>query len=82
MDAFEILVLILSILLGIFLVLSIVVVSMAVALVRALRQMVTKGEQLVDAAEKLSETLKRNAGATVILKTLLSFVTKVANKKK
>lgn len=82
MDAFEILVIVLSILLGIFLVISIVVVSMVLALVKALRQLVAKGEHLVDAAEQLGETLKRNAGAAAIIKTLLGFVTKATHSKK
>ena len=82
MDAFEILVIVLSVLLGIFLILSVVVVSMVIALVKALRQMVTKGEHLVDAAEKLGETLQRNAGAAAILKTLMSFVAKATKSKR
>lgn len=82
MDAFEILVIVLSILLGIFLVLSIVVVSMVIGLVKALRDIVAKGEQLVDSAEQLAQTLKKNAGATAILKTLMGFVTKVSKSKR
>lgn len=82
MDAFEILVIVLSILLGIFLVLSIVVVSMVIGLVKALRDIVAKGEHLVDSAEQLAQTLKKNAGAAAILKTLMGFVTKVSKSKR
>lgn len=82
MDAFEILVIVLSILLGIFLTLSIVVVSMVIGLVKALREIVAKGEHFVDSAEKLTETLRRNAGAAAIVKTLMSFVTKATNSKR
>ena len=82
MDAFEILVVVLSSLLGIFLILSIVVVVLLMKLVQTLRQIVAKGEQLVDAAEEIGQTFKKNAGAAVLLKMLLSFVTKASKSKK
>jgi cell division septal protein FtsQ len=52
--AYNILVITLSCLLGIFLILSIVVVIMILRLVAALRQIVAKGEQIVDNAEAIS----------------------------
>ena len=79
--AFDILVLALSVLLGIFLILSIVAVSMVLKLLKALRQIVAKGEQLVDSAEALGETLRNNAGAAGILRMLMKFVAGINNLK-
>jgi membrane protein implicated in regulation of membrane protease activity len=72
--AFDILVIVLSCLLGIFLIISIVSAVLVYKLVKSLRQIVAKGEQLVDSAEALGETLKRNAGAVGILKLVMKFV--------
>lgn len=72
--AFDILVVVLSCLLGIFLVLSIIAVVLILKLVRALREIVAKGEHLVDSAEVISETLRRNAGAVSMVKLLMSFM--------
>lgn len=79
MDAYNILVIVLSVLLGIFLVLSIAVVIGVLRLIKSLRQIVAKGEQLVDAAEEIGNTFKKNAGAAALLKMLLSFVAKKAH---
>jgi len=72
--AFDILVIVLSSLLGIFLVLSIFTAVLILKLVRSLREIVAKGEQLVDSAEAIGETLRRNAGAVNIVKLLMSFM--------
>lgn len=74
MDAFEILVVVLSVLLGIFLTLSIVVVVIVLRLVKTLRTIVEKGERVVDAAEEIGTTLRKNAGAAVLLKMMMKFV--------
>ncbi len=75
MDAYHILVIVLSSLLGIFLLVSIIAVVMVVKLIKSLRLIVAKGEQLVDAAEEISNTFRHNAGAAALIKMLLSFVT-------
>ncbi len=72
--AFDIIVIILSSVLFIFLVLAICVTIMVLKLVKALRGIVAKGEQLVDSAEAIGEVLKRNAGAAGILRMLMQFV--------
>lgn len=77
---FDILVIVLSSLLGIFLLLSIVAVSSVIKLVKTLRELVAKGEHLVDSAEAIGEVFARNAGAAGILKTLLKFVTSISKK--
>ena len=75
MDAYHILVIVLSSLLGIFLILSIIAVAMVLRLIKSLRLIVAKGEQLVDAAEEIGNTFRHNAGAAALVKMLLSFVT-------
>jgi biopolymer transport protein ExbB/TolQ len=72
--AFDILVITLGCLLGILLILSIIAAVLILRLVSALRQIVAKGEQLVDSAEAISETLKRNAGAVSIVRLLLNML--------
>jgi biopolymer transport protein ExbB/TolQ len=72
--AFDILVIILSATLAIFLILSIIAVSMVLKLLSSLRKVVAKGEYLVDSAEELTETLRRNAGAVSLVKLLMKFV--------
>jgi cell division septal protein FtsQ len=79
--AFNIIVIILSATLFIFLVLSIVVMGMVVKLVKSLRQIVAKGEQLVDSAEAIGDTLRRNAGAVNVARLLMGFVGRFTNEK-
>lgn len=76
---FDVLVIVLSCLLGIFLILSIIAVALVLKLVGSLRKVVAKGEHFVDSAEELGEALKRNAGAVGILKMLLRIM-KTVNK--
>lgn len=79
--AFNILVFTLGCLLGIFLILSIVAVILILRLVAALKSIVVKGEQLVDSAEAIGETLKANAGAVGMVRLLMQAI-KTANKYK
>lgn len=72
--AFDVLVIALSVLLGIFLILSIVVMVLVLRLIAALRAIVAKGEHLVDNAEAIGETLRRNAGAVSIVRVLMHVV--------
>ena len=74
---FDILVIVLSSLLGIFLIISIITAVLIYKLVKALRGVVAKGEHLVDSAEQIGETLRKNAGAVSLLKMVLKFVNKV-----
>jgi hypothetical protein len=80
--AFNILVIVLSSLLGIFLILSIISAILILKLVKSLRAIVAKGEQLVDSAEALGETLKRNAGALGIMRLVMNFVNGMNKSKK
>jgi len=79
--AFDVLVIILSATLAIFLILSIIAISLVLKLLGSLRAVVAKGEHIVDSAEELTETLRRNAGAVGLLKLLLKFVATMNNKK-
>lgn len=79
--AFDILVIVLSSLLGIFLILSITCVVLTLRLIKSLRLVVAKGEHFVDSAEMLGETLKRNAGAVGMVRMLLKFVASMSDKK-
>lgn len=76
MTSYDILVIILSIVLIIFLTLSIICIVMVMKLVSALRGIAAKGEHLVDTAEEIGETFKRNAGAVGLLKLLMNVINK------
>ena len=80
--AFNVLVITLSCLLGIFLILSIIAMSLTLKLVTSLRNIVAKGEHLVDSAEELGETLRRNAGAVGILRLVMKFMGSMNKSKK
>lgn len=74
--AFNIIVIILSSFLAIFLILSIVAVVLVLKLIKSLRAVVAKGEHLVDAAEELGETFKRNAGAVGLVRIIMQLINK------
>ncbi|MEJ0073617.1 MAG: hypothetical protein WDN27_06140 [Candidatus Saccharibacteria bacterium] len=74
---FDILVIVLSCLLGLFLILSIIVVVLVLKLISSLRKVVAKGEHLVDSAGELGETLRRNAGAVGMVKMIMKFLTTI-----
>lgn len=78
----DVLVIVLSSLLGIFLIVAIVAAVLVVKLVKSLRLVVAKGEHLVDSAEELGETFRRNAGAVGILRMLLKFMATVNKAKR
>jgi hypothetical protein len=82
MDAFEILVVILSITLAIFLVLAITIAVLVIKLVQSLRLVVAKGEHLVDSAEEIGETIRRNAGAVGLARVLMNIMNAVNKAKK
>lgn len=74
---FDVLVIVLSCLLGIFLIISIITSVLIYKLVKALRAVVAKGEHFVDSAEEIGEALRRNAGAVSLVKLLMKLVRKV-----
>lgn len=82
MDAFEILVIILSVFLAIFLILSIAIAVLTLKLVKSLREVATKGGAIVDRVEEIGETFAKNAGAVGMLRLLMKFVTTASKHKR
>ncbi|QQS19675.1 hypothetical protein IPL85_05405 [Candidatus Saccharibacteria bacterium] len=80
MDAFEILVIILSVFLAIFLGIAIATVVITFRLVKSLREVATKGGALVDRVEEIGQTFVKNAGAVGLLKMLIKFIVKAKKK--
>ncbi|MGB4799939.1 MAG: hypothetical protein WBP03_00235 [Candidatus Saccharimonadales bacterium] len=79
MNTYDILVIVLSVLLGIFLILSVVIAVLVYKLVRSLREIASKGGELVDRVEEVGQTFAKNAGAVSLLKMLMKFIA-TANK--
>jgi hypothetical protein len=79
--AFEILVIVLSCLLGIFLILSIIVSVMAIKVVGSVKRIVAKGEQVIDSAEAAAEMFKKAAGPLGVLRTLTNIVETIIKRK-
>jgi hypothetical protein len=74
---FDVLVIVLSSLLGIFLIISIITAVLVYKLIKTLRGVVAKGEHLVDNAEEIGEALRRNAGAVSLVRMLIKLIGKM-----
>lgn len=81
-QSFDILVIILSTLLAVFLIIAITIGVMAFKLIKAVRQVVDKGERFVANAEELGDTIKRNATAAGLANLLIRQVAKAVKSKK
>ena len=79
--AFDVLVIILSSLLGLFLILSIIVIIFIIKLVSSIKRVVAKGEQVVDSAEAAAEMFKKASGPLGLLRTISNIVETVAKHK-
>lgn len=79
---FDILVIVLGSLLGIFLIITIIASILVLKLVKSLRLVVAKGEHLVDSAEEIGETFKRNAGAVGMIRMVMKFMNTVNKAKR
>jgi hypothetical protein len=79
---FDILVIALSALLGLFLILSIIVAVVVLKLVASVRRIAAKGEQVVDSAEAAAELFKKAAGPLGVLKTITNIMEAVAKHKR
>jgi 1,4-dihydroxy-2-naphthoate octaprenyltransferase len=66
MDAYQILVIVLSILLALFLVLSIVVVVLIIKLVKKINLVTDKAMHAVENVEEMADTIKNVAGTSII----------------
>jgi len=81
-DAYNILVIGLGCLLALYLIVSIVTAILLLKLVLALRKVVAKGEELIDSAEAIGETLRRNAGAVSIVRVLMHFMNNIGGSRR
>jgi hypothetical protein len=81
MDAFQIIVIVLSVLLGIFLLIAIIIAVLVYKLVKSMREIAAKGGAVVDRAEELGQTFVKNAGAVGLLRLLMKFITTASKMK-
>lgn len=81
MDAFEILVVILSIALAILLIASITLVVVLVKLVNQLRVVSQKAEEIVNDVETVSGFFRKSAGPVAITSLISNIVSKVTEMK-
>ncbi len=81
MDAFEILVIILSITLAVLLIASIFLVVVLVKLVNQLRIVSHKAEEIVDDVETVSGFFRKTAGPVAITSLISNIVSKVTEMK-
>ena len=79
---FDILVIVLSSLLGIFLILSIVIGVMILKVVKSVQRVVAKGEQVIDSAEAAAEMFKKVGGPLSAFRTVASIIETVTKHKK
>lgn len=77
MDSFDILVIVLSITLAIFLVVSIFLVTALIRLVKKVNVIVDKAEEIVDDVEAVSAFFKRNTASMAITGLISNIVSKV-----
>ena len=81
-NAESILVIILSITLAIFLILSIILVSALIKLTKKVQEIAVKAGEVVDNVETATEVLKKAAGPLAIGKVLMNIVNLMSSKRK
>lgn len=79
MDSYDVLVIILSIALGIFLIVGIILLIGLVKLTKQLRTIATKAEEVVDDVEAVSGFFRKSAGPVAITSMVSNIVSKVAD---
>jgi hypothetical protein len=79
---FDILVIVLSCLLGIFLIVSIIATVLTIKLVKSAKRIVAKGEQVIDSAESAAEMFKRASAPLSALRTITNIIETVVKHKK
>jgi len=82
MDSYDILVIVLSIALALFLVVSIILVIGLIKLVKQLRLITKKAEEVMDDVEAVSGFFRKTAGPVAVTNLLSNIVSKVADYKK
>ena len=79
---FDILVIVLSVLLGLFLILSIAIAVFVLKVVGSVKRVVAKGEQVIDSAEAAADMFKNAAGPLGALRTIMNIVNTVSKHKR
>lgn len=79
---FDVLVIILSVLLGIFLILAIVASLVVIKIVRTVKRVVEKGEKVIDSAEAATEMFKNAAGPLGAVKMVTGIIRTINNHKR
>jgi hypothetical protein len=75
---FDVLVIVLSCLLGIFLILAIAATVVVIKVVKSIKRVVNKGEQVVESAEAAAELFKKTAAPAGALRTVFRLVETIA----
>lgn len=78
MDSYDVLVIILSATLAIFLVTAIILVVGLIKLVKQLRQISEKAEEIVDDVEAVSGFFRKSAGPVAVTSLISNIVSKVS----
>lgn len=79
---FDVLVIVLSVLLGLFLILAIIAISFILKLVASIKRIVARGEQVIQSAESAAEMFKHAAGPLGAFKMLTHLVEMIAKAKR
>ena len=82
MDAFEILVIILSVTLAVFLVLAIILTSVLIKLAKQMRNITAKAEVVMDDVEAVSGFFRKTAAPVAIGNLLSNIVSTLTDRKK
>lgn len=80
--AFNILVIALGSLLGIFLILSIIITILILKLLASVRRIAAKGEQVIDTAEAAAEVFAKAAGPIGVIKAVGNIIQTVQKHKR
>lgn len=78
----QVLIIILSVLLSVFFLLCIAVMVGVLKLVQALREMVTKAEEVVDSVESAAEVLRDTQGRLALFKLVRNIIKMVNGRRK
>lgn len=78
--AFQILVVVLSIVLTVFLILGIIAISFVIKLVQQLRSIASRGDVIAEQAQHFTSNIAANANAMGLLKSLTTIVSIIKRK--
>lgn len=81
MDAYQILVIVLSVAFGILLIISGVFLFLLIKVLKQVKRITEKADHVMDGVESVSEVLKKSAGPLAISRVLTGFFTAVKKRK-